>query len=94
MRLDEPLRAGAAGRRRRPGSGARAGTAQRAPEVGETPQAEQGAAMRVPDRQPQAGTPRGPAAPPVPGAAAMSEELKAVVRDMGAADTGRDTKRR
>ncbi|MYH30719.1 MAG: DUF1738 domain-containing protein [Acidobacteria bacterium] len=58
---------------------------QPAPEVGEAPQAEQVSATAVPDRPPQAVDPARAGAAAAPGAPAMSEELKAVLRDMGAA---------
>ena len=54
-----------------------------APAVGGAPAAAHDAAMRVPDRAAPVPAPAGNAA--TPGAAAMSEELKAVLRDMGAA---------
>ena len=57
--------------------------AQPAPEVGEAPQAEQVSATAVPDRPAQAVD--AARAATAPGAPAMSEELKTVLRDMGAA---------
>ena len=59
--------------------------AQPVPEAGEAPRAEHVSTMRVPDRPAQGVGPATASAAAAPDEPAMSEELKAVLRNMGAA---------
>ena len=58
---------------------------QPAPEVGGAPAAAHDAAMRIPDQPAQGIDPKAASAAAAPDAPAVSEELKTVLRDMGAA---------